>query len=88
MPESQVELEVLKLHTTADPLRGLVNSGFIDTVERNEVWMLTAQDESTAEFAFALLRTGTVKFVQVALAPTKQEYSSGIKGILWVLGGC
>jgi Mn-dependent DtxR family transcriptional regulator len=83
-----LELDALKLHTTADPLRRLVNSGFIDTIERNEVWMLTAQGESTARFALALLRTGTVKFVQVALVREKEESSSGIEGIHWVLGGC
>ena len=88
MPESQVDLDVLKLHTTADPLRRLVNSGFIDPVERNEVCTLTAQGESKARFVFGLLRTSRVNLVQVAVVLAKQASACPTEDIHWVPGGC
>jgi len=79
-----IEVEALKLHTTVDTLRWLVNSGLIDAIERDGVWL----GESKARFVLALLRNRKVNLAQIARILAKQGPPYRIEDIHWIAVGC
>jgi len=83
-----IEVEALKLHTTVDTLRWLVNSGLIDAIERDGVCLLTEEGESKARFVLALLRTRKVNLAQIARILAKQGPPYRIEDIHWIAVGC
>lgn len=84
----RIEGEALKLHTTIDTLRWLVNSGLIDTVEQDGICTLTEQGESKARFVLGLLRTRKLSIAQIARILAKQAPPYRIEDIHWTAVGC
>lgn len=67
----RIEAEALKLHITVTELRRLVNTGLIETVERDGGYFLTEESASKAQLILDLLRTRKLNLTQIA------KYSQG-----------
>lgn len=79
----RIEAEALKLHTTVDKLRRLVNSGLIETIERDGGCFLTKDSASKAQLILDLLRTRKVNLAQVAQILTRQAPPYRLEDIRW-----
>lgn len=80
----QIEVEALKLHTTVDELRRLVNTGLIDTVDREGGCFLTEEGASKAQLILDLLRTRKVNLAQIARILARQAPPYRLDDVHWI----